>query len=192
MYRTFVFSILANIFLHYWKLAISIILTFSKCISHLLSFEQLGCSLCFEVQSYINDTSFCMEIPISPLMTIKAKFFKVEFLDLTFLSLHFQMFSRTGLTYTLSTVEKNACSSYTCQSLFFGGWDGKLRGRNKVNFTDLMKKKVLSLVRLLYYSCLWLLGFIFIYLFAVCILSIINFLFQSYDGIVGFIAKKFH
>ena len=77
----------------------------------------------FWSKSYTNDP-FCMESPISPLMTIKARFFKVEFLDLTFLNLHFQMFSRTGLTYTPSTVEKNACSSYTCQSLFFGSGGG--------------------------------------------------------------------
>ena len=131
-----------------------------------------------------------MESPISPLMTIKARFFKVEFLDLTFLNLHFQMVSRTGLTYTPSTVEKNACSSYTCQSLFFGSGGGKLRSRNKVNFTDLMNKKVFSLVRLLSYSCLWLLSFIFIYLFAICILSIINFLFKSYWRHSGFCNKE--
>ena len=146
--------------------------------------------LMFWSKSYTNDP-FCMESPISPLMTIKARFFKVEFLDLTFLNLHFQMFSRTGLTYTPSTVEKNACSSYTCQSLFFGSGGGKLRGRNKVNFTDLMNKKVFSLVRLLSYSCLWLLSFIFIYLlFAFCQLLI--FCSSPIEGIVGFVTKKFH
>ena len=56
------------------------------------------------------------------------------------LDLHFQMFSRIELTYTPSTVEENAFIIPLPVAVLWGG-DGDLRGRDKVNFTDLRGEK---------------------------------------------------
>ena len=82
-------------------------------------------------------------------------------------------------------------SSYHCQSLFFGAGMGTWGAGTK--WTSLIwegKKGSCTLARLLYYSCLWLLGFIFIHTFAICISSIVSFLFKSCWRHSGFCNKE--